>query len=58
MLPAGYRRQWVVLLCALSLVWLLAFVVAPPSVAFASRYGVRPISAAKGSCITDVIYCI
>lgn len=28
---AGYRRQCVVLLCALSLVWLLAFVVGPHS---------------------------
>jgi len=29
--PAGLSRQWAVLLCALWLVWLLAFVVAPPS---------------------------
>jgi hypothetical protein len=33
MLPAGYRRQLAVLFCALSLVWLLAFVVGLPSVA-------------------------
>jgi len=33
MVPAGLSRQFAVLLCALSLVWLLAFVVAPPSVA-------------------------
>ena len=32
-IAVGYRRQWVVLLCALSLVWLLAFVVGLPSVA-------------------------
>lgn len=31
MLPAGLSRQWVVLLCALWLVWLLAFVVGSPS---------------------------
>ena len=31
MQPAGLSRQWAVLLCALSLVWLLAFVVGPQS---------------------------
>ena len=29
--PAGASRQWAVLLCALSLVWLLAFVVGTPN---------------------------
>lgn len=30
-IAVGYRRQWVVLLCALSLVWLLAVVMGTPS---------------------------